>query len=154
MTVSVSFACHQWSLSTENLTLTLSIDGREWTECFLNKRGLMTDFDWNHTCSGRMSGNCGKNNKWGCSQGTCKHSGYDLWVYSDFGIHYVNVTFTCKLPYLSGGRHTLTTIVKIYGSEISLNPQTISFRVVETDGKGLLKIFLLPLKFLRSLLPF
>jgi hypothetical protein len=155
LTVSVYFECSQWSSSAKNLTLSLKIDNKDWNECFLNNKGLMTDFGWNSNCNNMMSGNCGSNNQWKCdSQAYCKNQNYDLWTKSNFNNRYVNVTFTCKLPYLSGGSHTLTVIAKVYGSETTLKPSIITFRVVETDGRKILEFLLFPLKALRGLLPF
>jgi hypothetical protein len=154
LTVSVYFECSQWSPSAKNLTLFLKIDNQYWNECFLNNKGLMTDFGWNRNCDNMMSGNCGNNNQWYCSQGTCKHQNYDLWVKSNFNNHYVNVTFTCKLPYLTGGSHSLTVITKVYESEVVLKPSFITFRVGETEGRKILEILLLPVKVLRKILPF
>jgi len=42
----------------KNLILELSIDGRKWGECFLNKKGLINDFEWNAS-NNKMSGMCG-----------------------------------------------------------------------------------------------
>jgi hypothetical protein len=132
----------------------LKIDGNDWNECFLNNKGLMTDFGWNSSCNKKMSGNCGMNNEWSCSQGNCKHSDYNLQINSDFDNHRINATFTCKLPYLTGGSHSLTVIAKVYGSEVVLKPSVITFRVGETDGRKILEILLFPIKILRNLLPF
>jgi hypothetical protein len=66
----------------------------------------------------------------------------------------MNVTFTCKLPYLSGGSHSLTVIAKVYESEVILRPSVITFRVGETDGRKILEFLLFPIKVLRKLLPF
>jgi hypothetical protein len=66
----------------------------------------------------------------------------------------MNVTFTCKLPYLSGGSHSLTVMAKVYGSEVTLKPSVITFRVGETDGRKMLEFLLFPIKALRKLLSF
>jgi hypothetical protein len=114
----------------------------------------MTDFGWNSNCDNMMSGRCGNNNQWSCSQRTCKHQNYNLWVKSDFNNHYVNVTFTCKLPYLTGGTHYLNVIATVYSNKVTLKPTTITFRTVETNGRKILEILLFPIKILRNLLPF
>jgi hypothetical protein len=115
----------------------------------------MTDFGWSSNCDNMMSGNCGSNNQWNCdSQAYCKHRNYDLWVKSNFNNYYVNVTFTCKLPYLSGGSHSLTVTAKVYRSEITLKPSIITFRVLEASERKIFDVLLLPIKILRNLLPF
>ena len=50
--------------------------------------------------------------------------------------------------------HTLSVVVKIYGSGVTLKPQVVSFRVVEYDGRKLIEAFLIPLKIFKNLLPF
>jgi len=153
--ISVVFECREWSSSAKNLTLSLKIDNQDWKECFLNNKGLMTDFGWSSNCDNMMSGNCGSNNQWSCdSQAYCKHQNYNLWVKSNFNSHYVNVTFICKLPYLSGGSHSLTVIEKVYGSEITLKPSIMTFRVLEASETKIFEVLLLPIKILRNLLPF
>jgi hypothetical protein len=133
----------------------LKIDGNDWNECFLNKKGLMTDFGWDSNCDNATSRNCGSNNQWSCdSQAYCKHQNYDLWVKSNFNNHYVNVTFTCKLPYLTGGTHYLNVTATVYSNEVTLKPTTITFRIEETDGRKILEILSFPIKILRNLLPF
>jgi hypothetical protein len=114
----------------------------------------MTDFGWNSNCDSNnmMSGRCGNNNQWDCSQGTCKHQNYDLRVKSNFNNHYVNVTFTCKLPYLTGGTHYLSVTATVYSDEVTLKPTTITFRIEETNGRKILEILLFPIKILRNLL--
>jgi hypothetical protein len=155
LSISVVFECREWSSSAKNLTLSLKIDNQDWKECFLNNKGLMTDFGWSNNCNNMMSGNCGSNNQWSCdSQAYCKHQNYNLWVKSNFNNHYVNVTFTCKLPYLSGGSHSLTVIAKVYGSEITLKPSIITFRVFEASERKIFEVLLFPIKILRNLLPF
>jgi hypothetical protein len=155
MKVSVVFKCSQWNSTVKNLTLSLKIDNLDWNECFVNNKGLMTYFGWSTTCDAKTSGCCGANYKWCCdSSATCKHQDYRLWTKSNFSSNYVNVTFVCSLPSLSGGSHFLNVTVKVYGSEITLKPSIITFRVGEADGRKILEILLLPLKVLRNLFPF
>ncbi len=153
MTVSTMFHCEQWSSTAKNMSLSLKIDGKSWTNCFLNNKGLMTDFSWKSDCDKKTSGRCG-NNMWECSSLGCKHKEKDLWVTSDFNNRYVNITFKCQLPAdLTPGAHTLTIQPVIYSSKISLKPAVITFRVVDIEGKSAIEVLLLPLKILRSLLP-
>jgi hypothetical protein len=158
LTVSVYFECSQWSSSVKNLTLSLKIDNQDWNECFLNNKGLITDFGWNSNCdmTRMMNGNCGSNFQWSCSQGTCyrTYNSWPIWTKSNFNSKSMNVTFTCKLPYLSGGSHSLTVIAKVYESEVILKPSVITFRIEETDGRKILEFLLFPIKALRKLLPF
>jgi len=157
LTVSVYFECGQWYYPS-NLILSLKMDNQDWNECFLNNKGLMTDFGWNSNCDMTimMNGNCGSNFQWSCTQGTCyrTYNSWPIWAKSNFYSKSMNVTFTCKLPYLSGGTHYLSVTVKIYGSEVTLKPSTVTFRVGETDGRRILEILLFPIKILRNLLPF
>jgi hypothetical protein len=139
MKVSLVFACEEWNQDSKNLTLSLKIDGKYWSECFLNDKGLMTYFNWNSNCDKKMSGDCGSNNQWSCSEGTCKHKDYDLWVKSDLNNHYINVTFNCKLPKLSPGIHTLNIVPTVYSNITSLLPSTITFNVIETNGRKILE---------------
>lgn len=78
----------------------------------LNNIGLMTDFGWNSNCdmTKMMNGNCGPNFQWSCSQGTCyrTYNSWPIWTKSNFNSKSMNVAFTCKPPYLSGGSHSLT----------------------------------------------
>jgi len=151
--LSVYFECNEWNSGVKNLTLSLKIDEKNWVECFLNERGLMTDFGWDSSCDCRMSGNCGRNKEWSCdSLASCKHPQYDLWVKSNFTAKTLNITFTCNLPSLSAGVHSLTVIAKVYGSEIELRPSLITFRVVETDGRKVIEILEFPIKIIRKLL--
>jgi hypothetical protein len=152
--VSVEFACEQWKSTVKNLTLELKIDGVDWSECFLNKKGLMSDFGWNSSCDSKMSGMCGKQNSWNCTSMTCKHKNYNLWVKSKFSERYVNVTFICKLPSLSGGAHTLNVVAKVYGSEITLIPSKATFRVASSTPEGMFRILLLPIEILKKILSF
>jgi hypothetical protein len=157
LTVSVYFECREWYYPS-NLTLSLEIDDQEWKECFLNNIGLMTELGWSSDCdiTRRMSGNCGPNSTWSCSQGTCHrmYNSWPIWVKSNFNSRSLNVTFTCKLPYLSGGSHRLTVIAKVYGSEIALKPSVVTFRVGEVDGRKIIELLLLPFKILRRIFPF
>jgi hypothetical protein len=115
----------------------------------------MTDLGWNSNCDNRRSGNCGSNNQWSCdSQAYCKHQNYDLWVKSDFNTRSVNETFTCKLPYLSGGTHYLGVTATVYSNKVTLKPTTITFRIEEANGRRILEILSFPIKILRKLLPF
>jgi len=152
--VSLEFACEEWKDTVKNLTLELSIDGRDWSECFLSKKGLMSDLGWNASCDNRMSGMCGRHNSWNCGSMGCKHNDYNLWVKSKFSEGYVNITFVCKLPTLSAGSHTLNVVAKVYGSEITLIPSRATFMVIFTAPTGIVKILLLPLEILRNILPF
>ena len=153
LTVSVYFECNEWKSTVKNLTLSLKIDDKNWAECFLNEKGLMTDFGWNNSCDNKKSEHCGKNNQWSCdSSANCKHSQYDLWVKSNFAAKALNITFTCDLPSLSAGTHSLTVVTKVYESEIELKPSLITFRVGETDGRKILEILEVPLKIIRRLL--
>ncbi|MCC5994553.1 MAG: NEW3 domain-containing protein [Candidatus Aenigmarchaeota archaeon] len=159
LTVSVYFECREWYYP-RNLTLSLKIDDQEWKECFLNNIGLMTELGWSTDCdmTGRMSesGNCGSDSQWSCSQGTCHrmYNSWPIWVKSNFNSRSLNVTFTCKLPYLSGGSHNLTVTAKVYGSEIALKPSVVTFRVGEVDGRKIIELLLLPFKILRRIFPF
>jgi hypothetical protein len=160
---SVVFSCQEWNYTIKNLTLTLYIDNQEWTQCFLNKRGLVTDFGWNGTQMDDSSPNCrrgcqscGNNGKWDCdNRMNCKHKDYDLWVYSNSTTRFVNVTFTCPLPSLAPGTHTLTAVPTIYHSSIEMKPSKTTFMVVSTDGKSILETLTRPFKlFLRVVFPF
>ena len=153
LTVSIYFECSEWNSRAKNLTLSLKIDERDWAECFLNNKGLMSDFGWNGDCDNKISGNCGRNNEWNCdSSATCKHSQYDLWVKSNFTTSSLNITFVCNLPNLLAGTHSLTVVTKIYRSEIELKPSFITFRVGEADGRKILEILEVPVKIIRRLL--
>jgi hypothetical protein len=114
----------------------------------------MKDFGWNSSCDQRTSGCCGVNNLWCCdSSATCKHKNYDLWVKSNYTIGYANVTFVCRLPYLTPGSHTLSVIVKVYKSETILKP-SVTFFVIQSESRNIIEIILLQLKILRRFLPF
>ena len=153
MKVSVVFECRQWTNKAKNLTLSLKINNLDWNECFLNNKGLMTDFGWNETCDSKKSGNCGRHNKWSCdSHSICKHSDYNLWVKSNFSRYYVNITFVCNLPQLSSGTHTLSVVAKIYESEIVSRPSRISFYVISGNEGKIIEILLLPIKILKRIL--
>jgi len=152
--VSVEFACGEWKDTVKNLTLELRIDGVDWSECFLNKKGLMSDFGWNSSCDNRMSDECGRNNNWDCTSEGCKHKDYNLWVKSNFSERHLNITFACKLPVLSPGPHTLNIVAKVYGSEITLIPSRTTFMVISSTFEGIVKIPLLPIEILRKILPF
>jgi len=152
--VSVEFACEQWSRNVENLTLELQIDREDWSECFLNKKGLMSDFGWNSSCDNIMSGRCGKKYEWSCTSEGCKHDDYKLWVKSNFNDRYVNLTFSCRVPTLSPGPHTLNITVKVYGSEIKLIPSRATFRVAHSSPERMFRILLLPIEILRKILSF
>jgi len=160
---SVVFSCQEWNYTIKNLTLTLYIDNQEWTKCFLNKKGLVTDFGWNGTQMDDSSPNCrrgcqscGNNGKWDCdNKMNCKHKDYDLWVYSNSTARFVNVTFTCPLPSLAPGMHTLTAVPTIYHSSIEMKPSKTTFMVTFTDGKSILETLTRPFKlFLRVVFPF
>jgi hypothetical protein len=149
LSASVIFRCKQWRSGARNIVVHLKIDGNDWKECFLNEKGLV-DFDWGSDCNKKMQGSCG-NNKWNCFKGNCKHSSYNLWVYSDFDNNYVNITFTCKLPALSPGTHTLTVIPTVYGSVIALKPSSTTFYVIGKE-ENILEILLLPIRIFKRLL--
>jgi len=160
---SVVFSCQEWDYMIKNLTLTLYIDNQEWTQCFLNKKGLVTDFGWNGTQMDDSSPNCkrgckscGNNGKWDCdNRMNCKHKDYDLWVYSNSTTHFVNITFTCRLPSLAPGTHTLTAAPTIYRSSIEMKPSKTTFMVAFTDGKTILQTLTQPFKvLLRIVFPF
>jgi len=162
---SVTFSCQEWNYTVRNLTLILYIDNQEWnqTYCFLNRKGLVTDLGWNGTQMDDSSPNCkrgcqscGNNGKWDCdNKMNCKHKDYDLWVYSDSSKNFVNVTFTCTLPQLSPGSHTLTVLPVIYHSSIEMKPSKTTFMVVSTDGKAILQTLTQPFKvLLRIVFPF
>jgi len=61
LTASVMFSCQEWNYTIKNLTLTLYIDNQEWTQCFLDKKGLVTDFGWDGSQMDEGSPNCKKN---------------------------------------------------------------------------------------------
>jgi len=160
---SVTFSCQEWNYTVRNLTLILYIDNQEWAQCFLNRKGLVTDFGWNGTQMDDSSSNCkrgcqscGNNGKWDCdNKMNCKHKDYDLWVYSNSSKNFVNVTFTCTLPQLSPGSHTLTVLPVIYHSSIEMKPSKATFMVVSTDGKAILQTLTQPFKvLLRIVFPF
>jgi hypothetical protein len=160
---SVVFSCQEWNYTIKNLTLTLYVDSEEWAQCFLDKKGLITDFGWDGSQMDEGSSNCkqgchscGSNGKWDCdSMMNCKHKDYDLWVYSNSTTHFVNVTFTCRLPSLTPGTHTLTAAPTIYHSSIEMKPSKTTFFVVLTDGKAILQILKQPFKLLlRIAFPF
>jgi len=162
---SVTFSCQEWNYTVRNLTLILYIDNQEWnpTYCFLNRKGLVTDLGWNGTQMDNSSPHCkrgcqscGNNGKWDCdNKMNCKHKDYDLWIYSDSSKNFVNVTFTCTLPQLSPGSHTLTVLPVIYHSSIEMKPSKTTFMVVSTDGKAILQTLTQPFKvLLRIVFPF
>jgi hypothetical protein len=99
---------------------------------------------------------CGTNGKWDCdNKMNCKHKDYDLWVYSNSTTHFVNVTFTCQLPSLTPGTHTLTAVPTIYHSSIEMKPSEATFMVVFSDGKAILQTLTQPFKvLLRIVFPF
>ena len=104
-------------------------------------------------CDNHRSGMCGRNNNWNCdSSATCKHSQYDLWVKSNYTDNSLNITFTCKLPSLPSGSHSLTVITKIYESEIELRPSSITFRVSGTNEIKIFDILGFPIKIIKDLI--
>jgi hypothetical protein len=159
----VVFSCQEWNYTVRNLTLILYIDNQEWTQCFLNRKGLVTDLGWNGTQMDDSSPNCrrgcqscGNNGKWDCdNKMNCKYRDYDLWVYSNSSKNFVNVTFTCTLPQLSPGSHTLTVLPVIYHSSIEMKPSKATFMVTFSDGRTILQTLTQPFKvLLRIVFPF
>jgi hypothetical protein len=162
--VSVTFSCQEWNYTIRDLKLTLYIDNNKWNECFLNETaGLVTYFGWNgtqmddaspHCIRGCQS--CGNNGRWDCdNKMNCKFRDAYLWVYSNSTSRFVNITFTCKLPPLSSGTHTLTVRPVIYHSLIEMKPSKTTFMVTLPDENSILRSFIQPFKvLLRIIFPF
>jgi hypothetical protein len=162
--VSVTFSCQEWNYTIRDLKLTLYIDNNKWNECFLNETaGLVTYFGWNGTqmddaspyCR-RGCQSCGNNGRWDCdNKMNCKFRDADLWVYSNSTSRFVNITFTCKLPPLSPGSHTLTVRPVIYHSLIEMKPSKTTFMVTLSDENSILRALIKPFKvLLRIIFPF
>jgi len=137
LNVTVNITCYEWNYtSVRNLTFSLRINNVQWSNCFINGKGLITDFNWNGTEQDVASGSCRRGNrtsngKWYCYEnGVCRHEDYRLYVYSNSSNGNVIVNFVCELPKnLTLGRHSLTVGATIYTSEISIKPATTGFFV-------------------------
>ncbi|MEM5815128.1 MAG: DVUA0089 family protein [Candidatus Aenigmatarchaeota archaeon] len=155
LTVNFNFYCGEWDYSpSRDLNVKLLIDGNEWVECFLNDKNISKDLGWSMDECDHQGKKCKKgkktsNNMWECDENLyCKHKDYPLIVYSNSLAEFVNVTFTCKLPYgLRGGIHKLSVIPTIYSNPITLKPRVTSFIILPANLINMVK---LPMEIVKS----
>jgi len=121
LTVSILIQCSDWKFEKgKDLSLRLLIDNNYWQECEINEKRISKDLGWNIEETDFSSEKCKKgmritNGKWYCDNNAyCKHEKYAITIFSDAKRNFVNVTFTCKLPPLAQGAHTLGAYVLIY----------------------------------------
>lgn len=151
LTVSVYFRCLDWNVSVKDLELLLKIDDYEWRECFVNNKKILSYFGWDGSCDEKKDGRCGKDGVWVCdSTFTCKHRDYDIWISSNFSDYFFNLSFLCKLPYLSSGYHTLSVDVKIYHSETYLKEGKVAFYIEKRWKEKIIEILYRPISFVGN----
>ncbi|MEM5880894.1 MAG: hypothetical protein QXW01_03630, partial [Candidatus Aenigmatarchaeota archaeon] len=137
LNITINITCNEWNFnSVRNLTLSLKINNIPWNDCFINEKGLVTNFGWSGSEQDVASRSCKRgdwtsNGKWYCyNSGVCKHKEHALYVYSDSSNGNVILNFVCQLPRnLTPGAHSLTVGATIYASEINTRPAKTGFLV-------------------------
>jgi hypothetical protein len=121
LTVNILIQCSDWKFEKgKDLSLRLLIDNNYWQECEINEKRISKDLGWDIEEADFSSEKCKKgmrmtNGKWYCDNNAyCKHEKHAITIFSDAKKNFVNVTFTCKLPPLAPGAHTLGAYVLIY----------------------------------------